>query len=724
MEIKDNATAGKVANPRSFMGANGVVTEGVTIENAPNDETVALTEPKEQSAVSQQNLKYQGAVSYVQERFRKAKDARYTDEQRWLKIYKNFRGQNDVATQFSSKEKSKAFIKITKTKVLAAYAQVVDILFSGNKFPLGVESSKVPDGIEESVHVDPKEPMPPTGQSGGSNPTIARPEILKSLGPLKKQLEQVQDKLKPGPGLTPTALTWEPAKEAAKRMDDKFQDQLAEAGADKTLRAFAFELALFGHGVYKGPISRDKEYPKWTETGEYEPEIKQVADFMDVSIWNSYPDPDARNIGECEFFIERHKMSKSQLRALKKRPFFRPESIELAIADGFSYQEEYWENDINDYKNINTIERYEVLEYWGNVDKDFIDITDTPMPKEFKGKDQVQVNIFICNGQLLRMVYNQFTPARLPYYACPYELNPYSFFGVGVAENMMDTQLAMNGFFRMAIDNAAISNNTVLEVNETMLVPGQDMEVYPGKIFRTQGQLGQSIHSIKIDNHSQENFMMFDKARQLADESTGIPSYAHGQGGVQGIGRTAAGMSMLMGAAAQNIKAVVRNIDDYLLVPLGKSLFAFNMQFDFDKDFIGDLEVVARGTESLMRDEIRSQKVMQFLQATANPMDAPFVKRDYLLRELAESLDLEADKVVNDPREAGLQAMAIKDMMLAQGIDPNKQQGQGGANGAGTPPGPQDPTGNGNGNVAPGAAPTPGEQGNTGTGGGSNRKAA
>jgi hypothetical protein len=715
----------KTVNPRSFMGTNGVVTEGVTIETGPSDETVALTEPSTEDTVSQQNQKYQGVVSFVQERYRKAKDGRYNDEQRWLKIYKNFRGQNDVTTQFSNREKSKAFIKITKTKVLAAYAQIVDILFSGNKFPIGVEASKVPNGVEESVHVDPKKPMPPTGQGAPSNPTIARPDILKSLGPLKTQLQQVQDKLESGPGKTPTALTWEPAKEAAKRMDAKFQDQLSEAGADKTLRAFAFELALFGHAVYKGPIARDKEYPKWTETGEYEPELKQVADFTDVSIWNAYPDPDARNIQECEYFIERHKMSKSQLRALKKRPLFREESIELAIRDGFSYIPEYWENDLEDYKNKSEVERYEVLEYWGNVDKDFIEITDTPMPKEFKGKDQVQVNIWICNGQILRMVYNQFTPARIPYFACPYELNPYSFFGVGVAENMMDTQLAMNGFFRMAVDNAAISNNTILEVNETMLVPGQDMEVYPGKIFRTQGQLGASIHSIKIDNHSQENFMMFDKARQLADESTGIPSYAHGQGGIQGIGRTAAGMSMLMGAAAQNIKAVVRNIDDYLLVPLGKSLFAFNMQFDFDKDFIGDLEVVARGTESLMRDEIRSQKVMQFLQATANPMDAPFVKRDYLLRELAESLDLEADKVVNDPREAGIQAMAMQELMKAQGIDPNKAAAQGSAPApGGGVPAPSDPTGTGGGNIAPGAAPVPGEQGNTGSGGGSNRKAA
>jgi hypothetical protein len=708
----------------SFLGNKGNSTEGYSLETTPSDDTVSLTEPKSENALNLQTLEYQGLVSHVTERYQRAKDGRLTDETRWLKSYRNFRGDYGPDVQFTKTEKSKAFIKITKTKVFAAYAQIVDILFSGNKFPIGVEESKVPDGIAESVHVDPKEPMPATSAAPTpANPTVARPDILKQLGPVKDLLDPIKDKLKDGPGTTPTSLTWEPAKIAAKKMDDKFQDQLTEAGADKSLRAFAFELSLLGTGVYKGPMARDKEYPKWTPEGDYEPEIKQVADFQHVSIWDSYPDPDAKNMDDAEYFVQRHKMSKSQLRALKKRPSFRAESIEAAINAGYNYIQEYWENTIQDYKNQNGIERYEVLEYWGLADSMFKEFADMEIPKQFKDKDQVQVNVWICNGHLLRVVFNAFQPARIPYYACPYELNPYSFFGVGVAENMEDTQLAMNGFFRMAVDNAGISNNVILEINENNLVPGQDMEVFPGKIFRTQGQLGQSIHSVDITNHAQDNFMMFDKARQLADEATGIPSYSHGQGGVQGVGRTASGMSMLMGAAAQNIKAVVRNIDDYLLVPLGKSLFAFNMQFDFDKDFIGDLEVVARGTESLMRNEVRSQKVMQFLQVTANPMDAPFVKRDYLLRELAESLDLEADKCVNDPREAGVQAIQMKDMMIAQGIDPNKAQGQGGQS-QGSVPGVSDPTGTGGGNVAPGAAPTPGEAGFAGGGGGSNRKAA
>ena len=184
-----------------------------------------------------------------------------------------------------------------------------------------------------------------------------------------------------------------------------------------------------------------------------------------------------------------------------------------------------------------------------------------------------------------------------------------------------------------------------------------------------------------------------------------------------GVGRTASGMSMLMGAAAQSIKAVVRNVDDYLLAPMGKALFAFNMQFNFDKDFAnGDLDVKARGTESLMRNEVRSQRLLQFMQMTANPQLAPMVKYDYILRELAASMDLDEEKILNDPREAMLQAKMMAEIQALMPQPP--QAAQQGAPGG--PPAVSDPTGTGNGNIAPGAAPTPGEAGFTGAGGGAN----
>ena len=148
---------------------------------------------------------------------------------------------------------------------------------------------------------------------------------------------------------------------------------------------------------------------------------------------------------------------------------------------------------------------------------------------------------------------------------------------------------------------------------------------------------------------------MFDRFRQLADESTGIPSYSHGTTGVQSTTRTAAGMSMLMGAAALSIKTVIKNIDDYLLKPLGNSLFHWNMQFNTERPEIqGDLDIKAQGTSSLMQKEVRSQRLMTFMQTASNPSLAPFVKWHTCLKEVAKSLDIDPDQLINDPEKAAV----------------------------------------------------------------------
>ena len=682
-----------------------------------DDNSIAL-EDTEESNIDDVNVS--SIIPFVTGRYKKSEDYRKNDEERWIRAYRNYRGLYGSDVQFTEAEKSRVFIKVTKTKTLASYGQIVDVLFAGNRFPISVEPTELPEGVVADVSFDPKEPEQlknidsvesPYGFSGDGKdlPAGATAQTLQDkLGPLTDKLQDI-DNLKEGAGKTPTAITFSPAMVAAKKMQKKIMDQLEESGATKHLRSTAFEMSLFGTGVMKGPFAIDKEYPNWDDEGEYSPVFKTVPQVSHVSVWNFYPDPDASNMDEAQYVIERHKMSRSQLRALKKRPFFRDNVIDEVIQAGENYVQKYWEDDLSDYSPENSIDRFEVLEYWGMCDVEMLLEYNIEIPKEVRDQDELQANIWICNGKLLRMVLNPFKPAKIPYMAAPYELNPYSFFGVGIAENMDDTQTLMNGFMRMAVDNAVLSGNLLIEVDETNLVPGQDLSVYPGKVFRRQGGApGQAIFGTKFPNVSQENLQLFDKARQLADESTGLPSFSHGQTGVSGVGRTASGISMLMNAASGSVKTVIKNVDDYLLRPLGEGLFRFNMQFDFDKSIKGDLEIRARGTESLMANEVRSQRLMQFLQVASSPALAPFAKFQYVIREIATSMGLDPEKVTNNMDEAALQAELMKGMQAPQPEGQQQQQPPAGAN-------PMDPTGAGGGNIGTGIAPAPGEQGFTGT---------
>ena len=49
--------------------------------------------------------------------------------------------------------------------------------------------------------------------------------------------------------------------------------------------------------------------------------IKTIPQVSHVSVWNFYPDPDATNMDEAQYVIERHKMSRTQLRGLKEETF-------------------------------------------------------------------------------------------------------------------------------------------------------------------------------------------------------------------------------------------------------------------------------------------------------------------------------------------------------------------------------------------------------------------
>ena len=660
-------------------------------------------------------------VGYIQKRFQKAENARNAEEQRWIKAYRNYRGLYGPDVSFTSSEKSRVFVKVTKTKVLAAYGQIVEVLFGANKFPITIDPTVLPEGVSEAVHLETEdtakkmqEQQAPMGDAEQVQPGETLIDFRDRLAGLKEKLAPVQDNLEEGEAESPTQITFHPAMVAAKKMEKKIHDQLEESNARKELRNAAFETALFGTGIMKGPFAVDKEYPNWSDEGEYSPIIKTVPKCSSVSIWNFYPDPDASNMDDAEYIVERHKMSRTQMRALKNRPFFRSNAIDTAISMGESYTKEWWEQAMQDDEQEAQSERFSVLEFWGYMDTEMLKDQNVDIPKDMKDSDQVSVNAWICNGQVLRLVLNPFTPSYIPYYAVPYEVNPYSFFGVGIAENMDDTQTLMNGFMRMAVDNAALSGNLIIEVDETNLVPGQDLSVYPGKVFRRQGGApGQALFGTKFPNVSNENMQLFDKARVLADESTGFPSFAHGQTGVQGVGRTASGISMLMSAANGSIRNVVKNVDDYLLSPLGKAFFNFNMQFDFDDSIKGDLEVKAQGTESLMANEVRSQRLMQFLQITQNPTLAPFSKMDYIIREIAKSMDLAPDKLVNSMSDAKLQAELLKEFR-AENPDAQPAEGVQPPQGQGAPTGVQDTSGAGGGNIGTGTAPQPNEQGFSG----------
>jgi hypothetical protein len=650
-------------------------------------DSTRVTNPEE----IQEEMQISMLAGRVTAALEEATTARYAIENQWLKNLSGYRalddstiGRNGDKAEFRESEEFKPYIRTTTVKTRAAYSQIMEALLQNSRFPLMFEATPIPDGVPEFATDDPQAGQDSQEDFGigfegdGKNPAAGATQDNMSW----KEDDATFANLNEGRDKSGGQFAQiSPSARAAEAMTKMVLDQIEESNGHTELRKTVFEACLLGTGIMKGVFTEEKTIHKWEE-GVYTPTKEKFPKMTAVSAWDLYIDPNAMKIEEAEWVIQRHRMTSKQLRDLKTRPFFRVEEIDELIRMGGNYSRKSFELVVREEDTIVDNSRlWEVLEYWGYIS--IQEAMELGLPLDNIESDQVHVNTWVCNNRVIRVMVNPFLPQRIPYFLFNYEVNPYNIYGVGVPETMEDSQKMMNGFARLAVDNLALAGSMVFDIDESLLVAGQDMSIYPGKIFRRQGgQAGSAINSVKFNSTANENMMMFKEFRQIADESTGIPSVSHGQTGVTGVGRTSSGLNMILENASLNIKTVIRNIDDDLLGPLGQMLFYWNNQFNYEKLPKGDYSIIATGIRSYTKQEVKVQRLQTLLGLVQNPALAPMVKLPYIIRELVKGMDMDPDAVINDMDEAKLYAQIIG-------------MAGGSANGAAgvPPPGPASPTG-------------------------------
>ena len=326
---------------------------------------------------------YDPFVGYVREKFQQAETSRLQDEKRWLQAYRNYRGLYGPEMAFRDSEKSKVFVKVTKTKVLAAFGQIIEVLFSSGKFPIGVTPTSMPEGSSEYAYLDKNKKQQGHQQEakhespygfpgdGGELPQGATAESL------MKDLAQQYANLGFEEGDAPDLKTQpqiEPAAMAAAKMQKVIHDQLEETDAISVMRHVFFEMALLGTGILKGPFTNVKTQYKFSrdeETGTSAMmEIgKDVPGIEAVSCWDFYPDPNSTSMNDAEYVIQRHSFNTEQFAELAKKPLFNSEKIRECIEMGPNYQTRGYESSLYDRENVASLykNRFEVLEYWGTI---------------------------------------------------------------------------------------------------------------------------------------------------------------------------------------------------------------------------------------------------------------------------------------------------------------------------------------------------------------------
>ena len=109
------------------------------------------------------------------------------------------------------------------------------------------------------------------------------------------------------------------------------------------------------------------------------------------------------------------KINKSQLRALRKMPYFDNDAIRDCLMMGANYESKYYDTQLKEEDSNEEYgsDKYEVLEYWGIMDAEYLREAEIDVPEDIDDLDELQINAWICNGKLLRAVVNPFTPNRI-----------------------------------------------------------------------------------------------------------------------------------------------------------------------------------------------------------------------------------------------------------------------------------------------------------------------
>ena len=645
----------------------------------------AAVDPTEEE---QEELNSLGSI--LKAKYTEYKDARDNIEDDWIEDLRAFMGQYDpdVLSKIQSKgDRSQVYVGLTRTKVLAAYSRITDLLFQPGQDFFSIEKTPISKQpvverqLAEKAALEIQQAAEQVGTAGLEELVMAR------LQELTEEIEEETDR-------------------RVENMHQAILDQSKESNLEQKMKDAIMEQVIFGTGAMKaGTLKVEKDHMYMTnEEGVPELYIEEypMPEMEAVSIFDLYPDPHATSVNDMRDIFRRHIISRTEFNALKDYPGFNVDLINECIEmnpEG-NHDEAQHEIDRRNIANVNdsntNTEKFEVLEFWGSLNG--YDLQDAGI--EFGDEDDLSMeydaNIWIVSGKVIKAQLNPLPGGVIPYFIFPYEKNPHAFWGTGVPRMMRDSQATMNAATRIYLDNVALSSGPMVEVNTDIMASGEDpTELYPWRVFLREGGDGNQpmVRFYQPQSNSPALVSVIELFRRFADETTALPSYTHGQT-QSSLNRTATGISILMSNANIVLKSVIKNIDDFLTQPMIRSLYDWNMTWNQDKNVKSDMRIIAKGSTALIQKEVQSQRLLQFLSLINNPIDAQMVDREKLLTDIAKSLDIDPDEVIKSQEEL-MNEQALQQAILAsqQGGEANQvpngdgMVGPNGRNGVPTPGG-------------------------------------
>lgn len=477
------------------------------------------------------------------------------------------------------------------------------------------------------------------------------------------------------------------AYERAGRMEEKMEDQLVEGGFLRAVNDFIDDLTTFPTAILKGPIIRRKPVMQWVQ----DPAVGWKLDFKEdlqlewerVDPFNFYPHPAQTDVNEALPVIERHRLTRTAISEMIGVEGYDDAAIREVLA-------EYGRGGLHEWLRVDTAKAeaegrssmhimanpegtIDALQFFGPVQGQLLrdwGMSEQEVPDAVK---EYHCEVWLIGRWVIKATLNYDPLGRKPYYCTSYEKVPGTFWGNCVLDLCKDSQKMCNAAARAIANNMGMASGPMAFVNVDRLPTGEDITaMFPWKIWQTladpMGSTADPIKFFQPQSNAQELMAIFERFSVRADEDTGVPRYMTGESPSGGAGRTASGLSMLLGNASKTIKQVVSNVDIDIITPILERLYHHNMKYSDDADLKGDINIVARGAVSIMLKESAQVRRNEFLAMVGqSPVLSQIVGPEgiaELVREAAKTLDMpNVDKIVPNPQR--IKQMAQMQMAMS-----------------------------------------------------------
>ena len=652
--------------PPSMVPHNGagVAFEGMASINAREEFKTRAEEANNKPVI-------QGLAGHVKEVWSNSLQAkRVTVEPRMFQAMRQRRGEYDpeILADIQKTGGSEIYMMLTSNKCRAAASWIRDVMTPDS---WNIEHTPLPDlppAIAKSV-------------AAMATQEAQQYEQMTGMQVQQQDMERIVSYMKD----RVVANAQKRAAEMCARMKLKMSDQMYEGHFYQAMSEFIDDIVTFPAAILKGPVVRNKMKMKWVQEAQPMPQPMLPAagapnqqfqppqaqpkwqlkteetlslEWERVDPFMAYPAAHASDVDDGDF-IQRHKLSRQALNELIGVEGYSEDAIRAVL-------DEFGKGGLNEWLYVDTMKAQvegksvaavaqnqggliDSLQFWGSVQGKLLiewGMDKAAVPDVLK---DYPCEVWLIGRWVIKAMLNPDPMGRKPYFKASYEEVPGSFWGNGVTDLCRDVQSQCNVAARAIANNSGIASGPQTNVNVDRLPPGEDItQMYPWKIWQTTsdpyGSSAPPITFFQPASIAGELMQIYQFWSVLADEHTGVPRYMTGDSAAGGAGRTASGMSMMMGNAGKSIKQVISNIDTGARKPAIERLYFYNMKYSDDDELKGDVNIVVDGADVMVARENAQVRKNEFLQlALNNPTVNQIVGEEAIadiLRDVCKGLDM------------------------------------------------------------------------------------